>query len=138
VQVVARTTLDRYFELFGEVDIAVDTLTYSGGTTTCDALWMGVPVVTAPGTRSVSRSAASLLATLGLADWVAPSPDAYVALAAQKAGERAALGALRATLRARMKASALMDEARFARNLEAAYRRFWRDWCQNSASPADA
>lgn len=134
VTLAPRASLDRYFALFAEVDIALDTLTYGGGTTTCDALWMGVPVVTAPGTRSVSRSAASLLATLGLADWVAGSPDEYAALAARKAADPAALAALRPKLRALMQASPLMDEPRFTRNLEAAYRRFWRDWCDNRAA----
>lgn len=96
VRTVARANLDDYFRLLDTVDIALDTSPYSGGTTTCDALWMGVPVITEPGERSVSRSAASVLATLGLADWIA-------------------------ALRARMRASPLMDEAGFTRALEAAY-----------------
>ncbi len=122
VRVVPRLALDRYFALGDEVDIALDTSPYSGGTTTCDALWMGVPVLTEPGVRSVSRSAASVLASVGLEDWIAP-PGGYVALAAQKARDVAGLASLRASLRSRMKASALMDEPAFARALETAYRR---------------
>jgi protein O-GlcNAc transferase len=125
VRVVPRLALDQYFALGDEVDIALDTSPYSGGTTTCDALWMGVPVLTEPGVRSVSRSAASVLASVGLEDWIAP-PGGYVALAAQKASDVAGLASLRASLRSRMKASALMDEPAFARTLETAYRRMLR------------
>jgi len=121
VRTVARVTLDEYYRLLDTVDIALDTAPYSGGTTTCDALWMGVPVITEPGERSVSRSAASVLSTLGLADWIA-APQEYVALAAGKANDAAGLARLRAGLRARMQASPLMDEAGFTRALEAAYR----------------
>src|SRR6266702_6428143 len=70
-----------YFRSFNNVDVALDTTPYIGGTTTCDTLWMGVPIITVPGTRSISRSTASILATLGLSDWIAASPEAYVRLA---------------------------------------------------------
>jgi len=123
IRIVPRVPLDEYFRWFDSVDIALDTSPYSGGTTTCDALWMGVPVVTAPGARSVSRSAASLLTTLGLGDWIAAAPEEYVARAAEKARDVAGLAKLRATLRSRMQASPLMDEAGFTRDLENAYRR---------------
>jgi len=126
---VPRAPLDRYFAWFNEVDIALDTTPYSGGTTTCDALWMGVPVITAPGERPVSRSSASLLATVGLADWIASGPQDYVRRAVAFAGRPPLLTDLRVTLRSRMQASALMDEAGFARNLEDAYRRMWRQYC---------
>lgn len=133
VQVLPRMDLDRYFPLFDDVDIALDSLPYSGGTSTCDALWMGVPVVTAPGTRSASRSCASLLASAGLGDWIAASPAGYAELAASKAADRRALAGLRATLRQRLRASPVMDEARFTRALEAALRGMWREWCHNRA-----
>lgn len=123
IRIVPRVPLDEYFRWFDSVDIALDTSPYSGGTTTCDALWMGVPVITAPGSRSVSRSAASLLTTLGLGDWIAPAPERYAALAAEKARDVAGLAKLRATLREQMRASPLMDEAGFTRDLENAYRR---------------
>jgi predicted O-linked N-acetylglucosamine transferase (SPINDLY family) len=121
VRIAGRVGLDEFFRLLDTVDIALDAAPYSGGTTTCDALWMGVPVVTEPGARSVSRSAASVLATLGLADWIA-APGEYAALAAAKARDAAGLAALRGTLRSRMRSSPLMDEAGFTRALEAAYR----------------
>ena len=127
-------SLEDYLSGFDEVDIALDTLTYSGGTTTCDALWMGVPVITAPGSRSVSRSAASVLSTVGLVDWIAIDAEDYVSRAARFAGEGELLVQLRGSLRARMRASPLMDEERFTRDLEHAYRRMWRNWCGETPS----
>src|SRR5258708_28841876 len=128
-----RMALPEYHRLFNTVDLALDAIPYSGGTTTCDTLWMGVPVVTLPVTRSVSRSAASILATLGLGDWIAASPEDYVRLAVKQAGVRAVVAELRRTLRERMRRSPLMDELRFARDVEDAYRRMWRTWCGSEA-----
>lgn len=122
-------SLSDYYRWYNEVDIALDTTLYSGGTTTFDALWMGVPVVTLPGVRPVSRSAASILAGLGMEEWIASSPEDYVRLAAGFARDVARLAVLRRSLRARLRASHLMDEAQFARDMEALYRRMWRDWC---------
>jgi len=127
--ILPRVALPEYYRLFNTVDLALDTTPYSGGTTTCDTLWMGVPVVTVPGTRSVSRSAASILATVGLSDWIAASPEDYVRLAVKHAGDRAVIAELRQTLRERMRRSPLMDELQFTRDVEDAYRRMWRTWC---------
>jgi predicted O-linked N-acetylglucosamine transferase (SPINDLY family) len=121
--------LQDYMRWFDAVDIALDSTPYSGGTTTCDALWMGVPVITAPGTRPVSRSAASILATVGLAEWIAPSSEEYVRRAVAFSQETEILSELRASLRPRMQASPLMDEEGFTRDLEQAYREMWRRWC---------
>ena len=129
--IVPRVPLDQYFRWFNAVDVALDSTPYSGGTTTCDALWMGVPVVTSPGSRSVSRSAASILSTVGLSAWIAPTPEDYVRLAVEFAREKTAIVQLRASLRGRMRDSPLMDEAGFARHLEEAYRGMWRCWCEN-------
>jgi len=112
------------------VDIALDTMPYSGGTTTCDALWMGVPVITAPGTRSVSRSTASILSTVGLEDWIAPTQEDYVKRAVEFARDRAHLAELRRSLRQKMRLSPIMDEAAFVHDLESAYRAMWRAWCE--------
>jgi protein O-GlcNAc transferase len=122
-------SLEDYLRGFQEVDIALDTTPYSGGTTTCDALWMGVPVITAPGSRSVSRSAGSVLSTVGLSDWIANDAEDYVRRAARFAGERELLAELRGSLRNRMRASPLMAEEQFTRELEQAYRQMWRNWC---------
>jgi protein O-GlcNAc transferase len=129
VQVVPRVPLYEYYRWYNEIDIALDTAPYSGGTTTCDALWMGVPVVTAPGARAISRSAGSLLAAVGLEDWIATD---YVDLAAKKASDMQALAALRATLRQRVQNSPVMNENKAARDLEAAYRGVWRKWCEET------
>jgi protein O-GlcNAc transferase len=124
-----------YLHAFGDVDIALDTSPYSGGTTTCDALWMGVPVLTLSGVRPASRSAASILTTMGLSDWIATSPEDYVGRAVRFASDPQTLAHLRRSLRDRMTASPLMDEVRFARSLEQIYRQMWHRWC---ASKADA
>ena len=122
-------SLRDYLRAFGEVDIALDTSPYSGGTTTCDALWMGVPVLTLPGVRPASRSAASVLTTLGLSDWIAASPEDYVRRAVRFASDPETIVRLHRSLRDRMAASSLMDEVRFTRDLEQLYRRLWRGWC---------
>ena len=127
VTFLVRVPLNQYMASYNDVDIALDAFPYGGGTTTFDALWMGVPVVAALGERSVSRSAASLLEELGLTDWIAPSIDAWVDVAVARASDVQAIGALRRALPARIKASALADVPRFTRDLEAAYRRMWSE-----------
>jgi protein O-GlcNAc transferase len=118
-----------YFECYGKVDIALDTMPFSGGTTTCDAIWMGVPVVTCPGVRSWSRSASSILTMVGLEEGIAHSHEDYVRRAVHFARQPAALSELRSSLRSRMLESPLMDEQRFARDMEHAYRNMWQAWC---------
>jgi tetratricopeptide (TPR) repeat protein len=114
---------------YARVDIALDPLAYNGTATTCEALWMGVPVVTLRGDRHAARVGASLLTAVGLERLIAPSADAYVATAVGLARDLAGLAALRAGLRERMRASPLTDGAGFGRTVEAAYRTMWRDWC---------
>jgi predicted O-linked N-acetylglucosamine transferase (SPINDLY family) len=123
--------LPDYFARLAAADIALDTAPFSGGTTTCDALWMGVPVITLPGSRPSSRSAASILTTAGLADWIASTPGDYVRLAVEFSGNKPMLAAVRKSLRERFQHSPLMDEKRFVRDLEAIYRDMWRRWCES-------
>ena len=130
--IVPRVPLDEYFRWFNSVDIALDSTPYSGGTTTCDTLWMGVPVVTLAGPRSVSRSAASILTTVGLSDWIAASPEDYVRLAVEFSMNRGMLAGIRGSLRQRLQRSPLMDEKGFVRDLEALYRHMWRRWCTDA------
>jgi predicted O-linked N-acetylglucosamine transferase (SPINDLY family) len=125
VEFLARVPLNQYPKLYKAVDIALDTFPYGGGTTTFDSLWMGVPVLTALGETSVSRSASSILAELGLDDWIAPTFDDYVDVAVARASDAAAIATLRSSLRERLQASPLTDMQRFARDLEAAYRQMW-------------
>jgi predicted O-linked N-acetylglucosamine transferase (SPINDLY family) len=125
----ARRPRTDFLELIRQVDIALDPFPFNGHTTTCDALWQGVPVVTLAGRTYASRFGSSAHATLGLHELVAESADEYVAIAARLAGDVARLTELRATLRARMASSPLVDFSGFTRNLEAAYRRMWTTWC---------
>jgi len=118
-----------YLRLYERIDIALDTLPYNGITTTCDALWMGVPVLSLSGPTAAGRAGHSILATLGLPELAAGTPEQFVRLAAALAGDGPRLADLRATLRARMERSPLMDAPRFARNVEAAYRLVWKTWC---------
>ncbi len=118
-----------HFADYQEIDIALDPFPHGGGMTTLDALWMGVPVVTFTGRTISSRLAAASLTALELTDFIAADRDAYVALAIAKAGDLAALARLRATLRARLAASAIGDPKRYAQAVEAAYRAIWRRWC---------
>ncbi|PTT87425.1 glycosyltransferase, partial [Pelomonas sp. HMWF004] len=112
------SALGGYLAAFGEVDIALDPAPYSGGMTTLDGLWMGVPVLTLPGPAPISRQGLSFLQTLGLADdWVAGDEDDFVRRACVLAQGRTALGPLRAGLRGRMAASALCDADQFAADL---------------------
>jgi len=112
-----------YLARYAEVDIALDPFPCAGATTTFDALWMGVPVVTLAGERPYSRSGASILGALDLEGWVAGSPKAYVALAVRHARDPAALDSLRAGLRERLQGSPLMDGAAQARAVESAFER---------------
>lgn len=115
---VGPSALGGYLAAFGEVDIALDPAPHSGGMTTLDGLWMGVPVLTLPGPAPISRQGLSFLQTLGLAgDWVAGDADDFVRRASALALDRPALGRLRAELRARMAASALCDADQFAADL---------------------
>jgi len=118
-----------YFAQYGQVDIALDTMPFSGGTTTCDAILMGVPVITAPGPRSWSRSAASVLATVGLKDWIADSEEGYVRRAIQFAREVSTIASLRRSLRSRISESTLMDGKQFAIDMQEAWRHMWISWC---------
>lgn len=127
--------LVQYFEQYRNIDIALDPFPYTGGTTTCDALWMGVPVVTVAGRTAVSRGGLSILSNLGLDEFVARSVQEYVRLAAQRASDRPRLSELRQTLRSRMKASPLMDERQFAADMETAYRWMWQAWCGRAHFP---
>jgi protein O-GlcNAc transferase len=114
-----------HLRAYHQVDIALDTFPHNGDTTTCDALWMGVPVVVNTGVNHVGLMGASRLRSVGLEDLVARDNDNYVDIATALANDVPRLEKLRATLRETMKASPLMDAPRFTRNLESAYENMW-------------
>jgi predicted O-linked N-acetylglucosamine transferase (SPINDLY family) len=120
----------QYVRTYGRIDIALDPFPWGGGITTCDALWMGVPVVSLVGRTAVGRGGASILTNVGVPELIAQTPEQYVQIATDLAGDLPRLAELRRTLRPRMQASPLMDAPRFARNVEAAYRQMWRTWCE--------
>ena len=117
-----------HLDVYGQIDIALDPFPYNGTTTTCEALAMGVPVVTLAGRTHAGRVGVSLLNALGEPGWVAGSEQEYWRIAAELAADVRRLAEIRRNLRGRM-ASVLCDEARFTRRLENAYRTLWRSWC---------
>lgn len=118
-----------HFTRYGEIDIGLDPFPYNGVTTTCEALWMGVPVVALAGKRSGGRIGVTLLENAGMPELVASTSESYPALAASLAGNPDRLVELRAAMRGRLRNSPLMDAPSFTRDLEAAYRRMWREYC---------
>ena len=126
-----------HLEAYGRVDVALDTFPYHGTTTTCEALWMGVPVVTLSGDRHSSRVGESLLRAVGREGWVARDWDDYVEKAASLA-DRNVLAALRGSLRTELRRSQLFDHAGQAARFGAALRRMWVERCGAGATPAGA
>jgi predicted O-linked N-acetylglucosamine transferase (SPINDLY family) len=113
---------------YAQMDVALDTFPYHGTTTTCEALAMGVPVVSLAGQMHVSRVGVSLLTHFGQPDWIAANEDEYVRIGLNLANDRPRLAALRQELRPRLLASPLCDAARFARDVESAYDAMWQHW----------
>jgi predicted O-linked N-acetylglucosamine transferase (SPINDLY family) len=130
IEFLPKTGQRQYWELYHRADITLDTTPYGGHTTAMDSIWMGVPVVSLAGRLPVGRAGVTILSNIGLPELVAQSPQEYVNIAVQLAGDLGRLCQLRSTLRDRLRASALMDAPRFARNLEAVYRQMWRSWCE--------
>jgi predicted O-linked N-acetylglucosamine transferase (SPINDLY family) len=124
-----KADLAQHLAVYNEIDLALDTYPYNGGTTTCEALWMGVPVITLCGTTHASRMGASLLNAAGLADCVCETPERFVRLASEMAGQPDRLAALRSGMRRQLSDSALFDEAAFTRGLQNSYREMWSRWC---------
>lgn len=120
---------------YSGIDIALDSFPYNGTTTTCEALWMGVPVVTLAGDRHASRVGASILETLDLPDLIANSVDQYIEIAASLASDPAKCGELRTTMRPRMRASKLCDPRDMGRELTGVLRQMWYRYC-DTALPA--
>ncbi len=123
------TGLAEMMQEYGDVDIALDPSPYNGGTTSLQALWMGVPLVTLAGNNFVSRMGASFLHTLGHPEWIGADADSFVLAAVQLAQQRATVRAGRAALRAKMATSPLCDIKCYVENMEALFLRMWTTYC---------
>jgi predicted O-linked N-acetylglucosamine transferase (SPINDLY family) len=118
-----------YLKAYQRVDIGLDPFPYTGGTTTCEALWMGVPVLTLAGESFLSRQGVGLLMNAGLPDWIASNTDDYLVRTGLHASNLQKLAQLRVNLRQQVLASPLFDSARFAMHFEAALRNMWQQSC---------
>ena len=123
-----------YLEQYNDIDIALDTFPYTGGTTTCEALFMGVPVITFRGKTHGARLSASILNAADINELVAHSPMDYVKKAIQLSKRRELIAAYHVGLREHVKNSALMDKAKYIRGLEKIYRAVWKDYCRSTAN----
>jgi len=119
-----------HLDMYNLIDIALDTFPYNGTTTTCEALWMGVPVITLAGKTHASRVGTSLLSNIGLPDFIAESPEEYLQIAITIANDIPRLQSVRMNIRSSMLRSAVMDAKRFTGNLEQCYRSIWERWCK--------
>ena len=128
ISLVGALPASRHLELFARVDLMLDTFPYNGTTSTCEALWMGLPVVSREGDVHSARVGKSILTRIGLADLVACSDEEYVALSCRLAADLDWLANMRATLRRRMSRSPLLDARGFTLALETEYRKMWQRW----------
>ena len=128
----AEETIAAHLRRYSEIDLALDPFPYNGATTTCEALWMGVPVVALAGTAHAGRVSASILAAVGLPELVAASEDAYIEIALALASDDERRAQLRSSLRKRMLASPLCDAEGAAQALEEAYRTLWQRFVEGA------
>jgi predicted O-linked N-acetylglucosamine transferase (SPINDLY family) len=129
VEFVGRLPREDYLRLYHQIDVALDTFPYNGHTTTCDALWMGVPTVTLAGRTHVSRAGLNVLTQVGLPELVCADADAYVRAAVALTSDLDELAAMRPTLRERMRRSPLTDAPGLTRRVESVY----HDICEGVA-----
>ena len=135
IELLGRTAgITEHLALYSRVDVALDTFPYHGTTTTCEALWMGVPVVTLAGDRHASRVGVSLLTAIGRPGWIARDWAEYIAKAVQLANDPAGRVTIRQSLRDEMRRSALLDHAGQAARFGAALRECWHRWCSEQPS----
>jgi len=130
VEFVGKLPFEQYLETFQRAAISLDPFPYGGGITTCDSLWMGVPVVTLAGKMPVGRAGVTLLSQVGLTELIAQTSEEYVRIAVELARDLPRLRQLRSTLRRRMEESPLMDAPKFTRDIESAYRQMWHHWLE--------
>lgn len=131
IEMYGRISPTEHMALYGKMDIALDTYPYHGTTTTCEALWMGVPVISLVGGHHSCRVSLSLLKRLEMDFFIATTPDEYVSKATALAAKPEALAKIRDTMRYRMAASDLCNNALCTKNLETAYKEMWHKWCKS-------
>ncbi len=129
IEFASRATRLHYLARYHDLDLSLDPFPYNGGISTMDSLWMGVPVVTLAGRTAVGRAGVSILSNVGLPELIAETVEQYAACALEWARDLARLSRIRSGLRERMRSSALMDGPRYAADVEAAFRRMWKEWC---------
>lgn len=134
IEISGWTSRAEHFELYKQMDIALDTYPYNGATTTCEALWMGVPVISLVGENHVSRTGLSLLNQVGLEFFAAKTAEEYVAKAIALDQNYQSLAKIRASIRQRMLSSNLCNSKEFASTVEDAYRKMWHKWCKNQGT----
>ena len=120
---------EQHMGLYNQVDLCLDPFPYNGTTTTCDALWMGVPVITLAGNTHVARVGVSLVSHLGFPEWAVETPEALVAKCRELTSDLPGLANLRLRLREQMRQSPLSDAPQFVAHLETAFRDLWQHWC---------
>lgn len=133
LEFLPRLSIAEYFSAYNRIDIGLDSFPYPGGTTTCDALWMGVPVVSLAGQTAISRGGLSVLSNIGLAELATQDKPAYLRMANELARDPSRLAQLRATMRDRMRGSPLTDARGFTQDFEACLRAMWKDWCSKGS-----
>ncbi len=133
IKLLARTPSFReHLAVDNHVDIGLDPFPYNGTTTTCEALWMGVPVITLQGNRHAARVGASILSNIGLTDLIAETEEQYANKAIELATNMERLQKLRSEMRDRITSSPINDAQRFASDVENTFRDIWRKWCKLS------
>lgn len=132
VNLLAGGPLNEYLTQLGDLDIALDPTPFCGGATTCHTLWMGVPVISLAGETPVGRLGLSILTNSGMGELVAQTPQEYVRIAADLAGDLDRLERMRRDMRSRMRASPLMDEIGYTRALEDHYQTAWQTWVKEA------
>jgi protein O-GlcNAc transferase len=127
-------SVNEHLDFYNRIDIALDTYPYNGATTTLEALWMGVPVISLAGWRTASRYGLSFLQTIGCEEFATKTPEQFVQTARDLAADLPRLTKIRSQLRKQVKQSSLCDEPGFAQAVEAAYRQMWHRWCASVGS----
>ncbi|MDR0499487.1 MAG: tetratricopeptide repeat protein [Holophagales bacterium] len=133
IQFIGKQSYLKYFQEYNNIDIGLDPFPWNGGTTTCDALWMGVPVISLRGNTAVGRGGASILSNAGLFDFIANSRQEYIDTAKKICSDLNLLASIRAGLREKMRQSVLMNGNKFASEMEQIFRKAWMDYCYSNS-----